>query len=275
MARILWLPGVLRAAGLDVVEEPGWKTRGRNDFDPRGLIAHCTAGGLAQSNSGALDVIIHGRPGLSGPIGQAMIERRTGRWRIVASGASNHAKTGWGGPLKGHGNRTLIGVECHHTNIADPKDRRYEPWHPDVYQSYTAGFAAICKHQGWDPLKRISGHKEHQPGEKSDPAGLDMGAFRSRVRQIIEGADDMAAEFLPPDQGGNIHAWTLALRVEEALKRVKTIETAVEEVKARPAGTLALTPEDKADLIAGFAAQAEAAVRRVLGGLDGATPAGG
>lgn len=41
---------------------------------------------------------------------------------------------------------------------------------------------------------------------------------------------------------------------------------------ARPAGTLALTPEDKADLIAGFGAAAEAAVRKVLGQVDGAVP---
>lgn len=46
----------------------------------------------------------------------------------------------------------------------------------------------------------------------------------------------------------------------------------VEELKARPAGTLVLTSADKAELIAGFGAAAEQAVRRVLGAVDGATP---
>ena len=179
MARILWLPGVLRAAGLDVVEEPGWRTRGRDDFDPFGLIAHATAGGLQQSNDSAVSVMINGRVGLAGPIGQAMIERGTGRWRIVASGAGNHAKTGWAGPLRGLGNRRLIGVECHHDNLR-------ESWTPTVYQSYAIGMAAICRHMGWDPMRRIAAHKEHQPGEKSDPT-FNPDSFRALVRDHLAG----------------------------------------------------------------------------------------
>ena len=40
--RLLWLPDILADAGLTVVEEPGWKTRGR-DWSPVGGMQHHTA----------------------------------------------------------------------------------------------------------------------------------------------------------------------------------------------------------------------------------------
>lgn len=76
------------------------------------------------------------------------------------------------------------------------------------------------------------------------------------------------------------HGWHAAARGALAAERV---EVAVQQLAARPAGTVTLTEADKAALIAGLAmamgpivqAAAEAAVRRVLGAVDGAVPPAG
>ena len=44
MARALWLADALRAEGVNVVEEPGWRDRGSATFNPKGVICHHTAG---------------------------------------------------------------------------------------------------------------------------------------------------------------------------------------------------------------------------------------
>lgn len=65
--------------------------------------------------------------------------------------------------------------------------------------------------------------------------------------------------------------------------RLAALDGAVAELRARPAGAVTLSAADRAELIAGIAAAvgpiaqqaAEAAVRAVLGGLDGAVPPAG
>jgi hypothetical protein len=164
---------VLRAAGLEVVEVAGWKGRdnGTEFADIRGLTVHHTAGSRTSSVSGELNVLINGRPGLSGPISQFMVSRE-GVWYCVADGPANHNKTGFAGPNKGYGNRSLIGVECQHSG-GD------EPWRPVQYNSVVKGVAALAKAYGFDE-KTVAGHKEHQPGEKVDPT-FSMGKFRTDV----------------------------------------------------------------------------------------------
>jgi len=181
MARINWLADVLRAAGCTVREDDtSWKTRGGSTFDPRGLIIHATAGGLAQGNDSAYNVLVNGRAGLAGPISQVMVERGTGRWRPVCSGRSNHALTGWGGNCSGFGNGHLIGIEFHHANTSA------EPWTEAMLDNYARGAAAICRHMGWG-VDRIALHKEHQPGDKSDTT-FDGNAFRARVQRFLNPA---------------------------------------------------------------------------------------
>lgn len=179
MARALWLADVLRGAGLSVQEDPGWKARGRSDFVPRGVIAHATAGGLRQSNDSAYDVLVHGREGLAGPISTVMIERGTHAWRPVASGASNHVRVGWAGNCEGMGNRDLIGIEAHHDNAS-------EPWTEQAVDNYARGVAAICRQLGVG-IERVALHKEHQPGEKTDPT-FNGNQFRARVAVYLGGS---------------------------------------------------------------------------------------
>lgn len=182
MARALWLPAVLRSAGLTVHEQPGWQTRGNSTFDPYGIIVHATAGRLTIETD--IRVLLQGSTTAPPPIAQLFLAR-TGEWWVIASGRCNHARTGRAGNMAGYGNTNLLGVEA-------ANDNKGEPW-PDVqYRSYVRGVAAICDYvdagaskRRWS-TSRISGHNEHQPGEKTDPT-FSMGQFRSDVAAVLAG----------------------------------------------------------------------------------------
>lgn len=174
--RALWLPAVLRSAGLVVHEVSGWKTRGYEPFDPYGVIIHATAGKLSVETD--LRVILNGSTTAPPPISQLFLAR-SGEWWVVASGRCNHALTGTAGNMAGYGNSKLLGIEA-------ANDNRGEPWPSVQYESYVRGVAAICAYQDDAASKRrwttarVSGHKEHQPNQKSDPT-FNMDAFRSSV----------------------------------------------------------------------------------------------
>ncbi|WP_435585826.1 peptidoglycan recognition protein family protein [Micromonospora aurantiaca (nom. illeg.)] len=181
VSRLLWLPQVLRAAGLTVHEVDGWRTRGSSTYDPRGVICHATAGSSTSTDAGEIRVLLEGSTSAPPPIAQLYLSR-SGAFHVVASGRCNHSLQGWGGPLKGYGNTNLIGIEAQN-------DNRGQPW-PDVQlDAYQRGVAAICQHMGWK-AGRVAAHREHQPGAKSDPSGIDMDQFRARVTAILAGEDD-------------------------------------------------------------------------------------
>jgi hypothetical protein len=191
--RLLWLPQVLRGVGLTVHEVGGWRTRGSDTYGPvRGITCHHTAGSRNSSDEGEINVLVNGRPGLSGPIAQLYLSR-TGDWWVVASGHCNHNKVGWGGPNEGFGNDSLLGIEAQHSG-GD------EPWTSKQYQSYVRGVAALVRHKadGYNvAVSRVAGHKEHQPGDKSDPT-FNMSTFRSNVAALIAAGmeDDVTQEEL-------------------------------------------------------------------------------
>src|SRR5688572_5831730 len=182
--RLTWLPEVLRAAGLQVVEVDGWRTRGSDQFDPSGLVCHATAGSRSATDQGEINVLLHGSSTAPPPIAQLYLSR-SGTWYVVASGRCNHALTGWAGPLVGLGNSRLVGVEA-------ANDNRGEPWPAVQLDAYARGVAAICRRMGWS-VARIAGHKEHQPAgygkasTKTDPT-FDMGTFRAQVGRYLAGA---------------------------------------------------------------------------------------
>jgi hypothetical protein len=182
--RITWLADVLRAAGLQVVEHPGWKTRERpGDWSPRFLVAHATAAPASQSDATQVRIVRDGRADLNGPIANACIDRQ-GRWHVLAAGRCNTTVPGTVGPFAGQGNSHALGIEA-------CNDNRGEAWPPRQYESYVTGVAAICRRMGW-PESRIVGHREHTPGHKTDPT-FGMNAFRALVRERIEG-DDMTRD---------------------------------------------------------------------------------
>jgi hypothetical protein len=183
--RLLWLPEVLRAAGLTVHEVDGWRDRGSSSWGPiEGIICHATAGSRTSTDAGEINVLVNGRPGLPGPIAPLYLSR-SGAWHVIASGRCNHALVGWAGPLKGWGNSNLLGVEAQHSNTSA------EPWSPVQYDSYVRGVAALVRKIG-KPVARVAGHKEHQPwpapswttSTKSDPT-FDMTRFRAQVSGLL------------------------------------------------------------------------------------------
>jgi hypothetical protein len=192
--RALWLVDVLVDAGLDVLPHIGWQTRGWEPWAPQYGIVHATAAPATQADEDQVRIVRDGHSTLAGPIANACVDR-AGRWHVLASGRCNTALTGWAGPAVGLGNTNLLGVEA-------CNDNRTEPWPAAQYDAYAAGWAAICTRLGWS-AGRLVGHKEHQPGDKSDPT-FRMDAFRNRVAELIEGDDDMEprdvwVERLAPD----------------------------------------------------------------------------
>ncbi|MEE6263742.1 peptidoglycan recognition protein family protein [Plantactinospora sonchi] len=180
--RLLWLPDVLRSAGLTVHEVGGWRGRGSTSFDPHGIICHETRGSRTSTDAGEIYVLLNGSATAPPPIAQLYLSR-TGHWHVIASGRCNHVLVGWAGPFKGVGNSGLVGIEAQHA--------LGEPWTDRQYDSYVRGVAAIRRRTGWG----VAGHKEHQPGGyghasvKTDPS-FNMDRFRRDVAALLSGEEN-------------------------------------------------------------------------------------
>lgn len=170
---LTWLADVLRAAGLKVEEQAGWRNRGRGNMGTvRGVLCHHTAGG-PRGNAPSLGLVTNGRKDLPGPLSQLVLGR-DGTWYVVAAGRCNHAGAGqWQGVTAG--NSSFIGVEAE--NMGTGAD----PWPEVQVASYARGVAAILSHIGAGAIM-CAGHKEYAlpRGRKIDPS-FDMAAFRQRV----------------------------------------------------------------------------------------------
>jgi peptidoglycan hydrolase-like protein with peptidoglycan-binding domain len=181
MHSLIWLPSVLKTAGLKVAVVDGWEGRGNGDVgDIFGVICHHTAG-PKNGNMPSLRTLIEGRPDLSGPLAQLGLGR-DGTYYVVAAGKCNHAGKGaWQGIV--NGNTNFIGIEAENTGLSDDF-----PWPAIQMDAYCRGVAAILKQIGRGP-EFCAGHKEYAlpQGRKSDPS-QDMTAFRSTVAAIMSGA---------------------------------------------------------------------------------------
>lgn len=172
----LFLPDVLRAFGLKVWEDPGWRTHGHGDFAQiQGVIAHHTAGG------GPNDWLIvrDGRSDLPGPLSQLVLEK-DGTYRVVAAGVCWHAGRGsWSNWPTNNANYTTIGIEA--------VSRGVQPWDWTDAQidAYIRGVGAILWYLGKN-ADQVAGHKEYSSEGKIDPAGIDMNWFRGEVQKVID-----------------------------------------------------------------------------------------
>jgi hypothetical protein len=163
-----WLADVCRSFGLRVIETPGWQTRGRADFEPRGIVCHHTAG-PATGNMPSLRTLVNGRADLPGPLCNVGLAR-DGTVVVVAAGTANHAGRGsWRGVSA---NRHVIGIEAENDGS--------QPW-PDVQlREYQRLCAAMLRHLGL-PAEAVCGHREWAGPRKPDPHSVDMNAFRAAV----------------------------------------------------------------------------------------------
>jgi N-acetyl-anhydromuramyl-L-alanine amidase AmpD len=183
---LIWLPHVLKAAGLKVALVEGWEDRGRGDVgEIQGVICHHTVG-PKDGNMPSLNTLIHGRNDLPGPLSQLGLGR-DGTYYVIAAGRCNHAGTGiFQGLVNGNGH--FIGIEAENTGRSNDF-----PWPEVQLDAYRRGVAAILKHIG-KGAEFCCGHKEFAlpQGRKSDPS-FDMTEFRAAVATILSN------EVPPPD----------------------------------------------------------------------------
>jgi hypothetical protein len=240
---LIWLPEVLKLAGLKVSPVPGWQTRSSSDAGKIfGVICHHTVGPRT-GNMPSLNTLIKGRPDLPGPLAQLGLGR-DGTYFIIAAGRANHAGRGiWKGVTNGNSN--FIGIEAENTGVGNDF-----PWPEVQMDAYRRGVAAILRHIGRN-ADFCAGHKEYaltnagKLGRKTDP-DFDMVAFRKGVAEILSGtapAPKLIPAVEPPVTPG-------ALTGRPTLRRGATGEL-VKQVQAK----LGLTVDGN------FGAKTEAAVR--------------
>lgn len=188
----VWLPDVLRAAGLTVKEIDGWRDRGHGDFgEIRGIVCHHTG----SNNASAESIAFHPELGLASQLHLA----RDGVWTMCGVGIAWHA--GEGGNVSwlpdNNANRYTIGIEAANDGGGSPGKPHRSSW-PDVqYNSYVRGVAAILAHLQLQKERAI-GHKEWAGAAqgKWDPGAIDMNIFRTDVGALIGtvGDDDLSAD---------------------------------------------------------------------------------
>jgi len=193
------LANVLRAAGLTVVESPGWATRGYAGQDLaeiRGILWHHTAtnrAAYAKSNAPTLAMCLNGRPDLPPPLCN-IVFARDGTVHLAAAGVANHAGAGSApGIPKNMGNHYLIGIEMESSGVA--------PWDWTEDQIRVAphlGAALERAYLGGIPedLRLQLGHKEYSSQGKIDPAGWpgDMDGLRASINAVLNGSAAIAPQ---------------------------------------------------------------------------------
>jgi hypothetical protein len=180
------LAHVLRAAGLTVVEEPGWRQRGHGPMtNVLGVTCHHTANGGAAGLEPSRAVIRDGRPGLSGPLAHLLL-RKDGVYRVIAAGLCYHAGVS---RSAGYTNSHRIGIEAEAKGVPGTSG----DWPDAQMAAYRLGCKALMKHYGFG-LSQVLGHKETcaPAGRKSDPS-FDMDDFREATRRATAAdlEDDM------------------------------------------------------------------------------------
>ncbi len=203
-------------------------------------------------------------------------------WREVLTQVDAGVPEGY--DLVGWYTRTPDGTHDWHTHFS--KLRRYLAHWP----SY-AGMLSIL---AGEPLTVwLTGRSRYSPGGKSimwmgkvrsDPSiWVPVGQYRSHIGAaafvILQAAGWPIVEFASAADLAQVMGPDLATAPAIGAE-LAALRAQVAALETRPAGTLTLTPEDRVELVAGLVMQvgpiaqqaAEAAVRAVLGSLDGASP---
>jgi N-acetyl-anhydromuramyl-L-alanine amidase AmpD len=218
----VWLPDILRAEGVNLVEYPGWRGRGHGDFkDIRGVMVHHTGSDTATAAS-----IAQGRPDLDGPLSQLHIAR-DGTVTLVAVGVAWHAGVGmypW--VPTNMGNWHLIGIECANggTSVSAPHRRN---WPESRYFALVRCCAAINRRLGQNSSRTI-GHKEYagRAQGKWDPGAIDMSILRADIAARVGAIGDPAPTPRPPVPVGEfadvlLYRGSEGLQVAELQRRLK------------------------------------------------------
>lgn len=192
MPHLTDLADVARSSGLDVVETPGWATRGHSDFRPgpdgrivQVLVGHHTGTpARAPGDYPSLRIVSEGRSDLPGPLCQLGLGR-SGAVYVVAAGVAWHA-----GKSQHAGfvdlNQRSIGIE------AESDGSGIKGWTDAQLDAYPRLIAALCRGYDLDPDRYVSHRDCALPaGRKPDPAGITDDWMRATVRSLLarEGDD--------------------------------------------------------------------------------------
>lgn len=213
------LDRVAKRTGYPVVEVAGWKTRGNGHMGTvRSIIAHHTAGGKS-GNAPSLNVVTHGRAGLSGPLSQFVLGR-DGTIYVVAAGLSYHAgRVG----NTAHSNTNSIGIEAENTGLG-------EEWSDEQLDAYAKLCAELVREFRLS-VKDVLGHKEIAvpKGRKIDPNfsanGIDMDDFRKMVQAALDGRAVTPAASTKPAPVSKPKPATKPKPAVKASAAIKSIQT--------------------------------------------------
>lgn len=176
------LADACRKSGLEVIETPGWKTRGHGELmSVETIVPHHTA--TPRTVAGdypSLGIVRDGRADLPGPLAQLGLSR-SGEVYVIAAGVAYHAGTTF---LSRQDNWHAIGIEAEHDG--------FSPWPRPQYDAYVRLCAALARHYGV-PVMSVQGHKEiaAPAGRKIDPT-FDMTVFRADVNRLLAEEDRRA-----------------------------------------------------------------------------------
>lgn len=207
--QLSWLADVIRAAGVQVVEEGDWLNRVANPnlaFNPIGVLWHHTAAATSAANPTAgLAVVRDGRSDLTGPLAQAFVDYN-GVFHIISANLCHHAGQSRGsGPIPtGDGNTMLIGWEIGYGGTSSTP-----PITPAQYDASVKATAAVLTRLG-RTADYTRGHKETSTTGKIDPYGFEMDQVRADV------ATAMGAEPPEPPEGTAFQTWTSGVNVRSA-----------------------------------------------------------
>lgn len=235
----MWLSNladVARSSGLNVVEVPGWQTRGHGGMSGvKGVLCHHTGGASASANSSnypSLNVVRDGRADLPGPLAHLGLGR-DGTVYVIAAGACYHAGKVWHPDFS---NDYAIGIEAENSGG--------EQWPEVQISSYVRLVRALMGAYGI-PIDRVVGHKEAAipAGRKVDPS-FDMNDFRNKLQR---NEDDMTPdqENLLRDIAGKVewlrqmeqdgnnpwgHAAAVSNQIVDLKARVEALTAAVDSI---------------------------------------------
>jgi hypothetical protein len=208
---ILDWPDVLRAAGLDVYERPGWRTNRPLGplHTPLRVIYWHHDGSPAGTSPGAWDWITSSYDAQN-PSAQLWMDY-AGRWQFVGSGIAYHA----GASRYPNDWQETVGLETDHTNG--------EVYSPAMMDSLHRGFAAIAAHEGrgadfvtFHKIEAVPRGRKVDPYLRTDGGSADdqstwdaeLAEHRAAVQAIIDGRGEPAPAPAPAPLG--ILEWIVA-----------------------------------------------------------------
>lgn len=179
---VVWLPDILRGAGLPVQVSDGANGRGHGDMlDVWGVVDHHTG----NDNASWQSIAFHPELGLASQLHLSF----AGLFTVCGVGIAWHAGNGsWPGLGTNNANPRTIGIEAANDGGGSPGRPHRADWPAIQYDHYVEGNAAILTFIG-EPITHSIGHKEWAGAAqgKWDPGGIDMNLFRNDIESAMRG----------------------------------------------------------------------------------------